>query len=313
MENNTTKSNESVAIEKTNIERGDLAVSSINTFSQAESLAEWIAASPVFNKEFKDVEITEDGREQLIVNKSAIVTCLLLGNELGFSPMVSITFGKTLNREAVIKVKRGEAMGLNPQAAMSNIYVFKTSQTEIVYTGIHVVNKVLTDAGVTRKIIDDASQPYYYYKYARQAMQGQEVIYNDETKSDFVILNDGHPEAWIDKQVEAGKIPIIRYATRRALVELKRGDEVIAIPYTLQDAIDADLYEGTKTNGEHSKGKSNWNAHPKTHLIKMSIMLGARIIASDRLNGIYIADEISTISRIVDESSNDIVEAEIVE
>ena len=291
MENNKTKESQETALEKTNMQGQDLAVHSISSFTQAESLAEWIASSPVINKEFKEVAITEDGKEQLIVNKSAIVTCLLLGNELGFSPMVSITFGKALNREAVIKVKRGEAMGLNPQAAMSNIYVFKTSQTEIVYTGIHVVNKVLTDAGVIRNVIDDASKPYYYYKYVKQELRDQEVLYDETTKNDYVVL---------------------RYTTRRALVELVRGKERIAIPYTLQEAIDADLYEGTKTNGEHSKGKSNWNAHPKTHLIKMSIMLGARIIASDRLNGIYLGDEIPQITKTINDE-NEYEEAQVIE
>lgn len=312
MENNKTKESQETALEKTNMQGQDLAVHSISSFTQAESLAEWIASSPVFNKEFKEVAITEDGKEQLIVNKSAIVTCLLLGNELGFSPMVSITFGKHLNREAVIKVKRGEAMGLNPQAAMSNIYVFKTSQTEIVYTGIHVVNKVLTDVGVKRTIVDDGSKPFYYYKYVKQSLANQEVIYDDSTKDNFVIINDGHGEKWIDEQVQKGKIPIIRFSTRRALVELERNGEKIAIPYTLQEAIDADLYEGTKTNGDHSKGKSNWNAHPKTHLIKMSIMLGARIIASDRLNGIYIADEISTITKTIN-YNQEFEEAEVID
>lgn len=309
MENNKTNDSQTTAIEKKDVDNKSLAVKSIDTFNQAEALAEWIAASPVFNQQFQEVVVTEDGRETLAVNKSAIVTCLLLGNELGFSPMVSITFGRQLNREAVIKVKRGEAMGLNPQAAMSNIYVFKTSQAEIVYTGIHVVNKVLTDAGVIRNIIDDASKPYYYYRYCKKELANQEVDYNDK---DYVIINDGHPESWIDEQVKSGKIPVIRYSTRRALVELKRGDEIIAIPYTLQEAIDADLYEGTKTNGDHSKGKSNWNAHPKTHLIKMSIMLGARIIASDKLNGVYIADEIPTIVSNIN-ADNDYEEAQVVD
>ena len=299
MENSKPKESKNTALTKSEIENKDLAVSSINTFAQAESLAEWIANSPVFNKEFKDVAITEDGREELIVNRNSIVTCLLLGNELGFSPMVSITFGKALNREAVIKVKRGEAMGLNPQAAMSNIYVFKTSQTEIVYTGIHVVNKVLTDAGVKREIIDDASKPYYIYKYCKKDMADQLVDYNNETKDQFVVINDGHPEQWVDDQVKSGKIPIYRVATKRALVKLTRGEEVIAIPYTLQQAIDADLYQGVRSDGEKTKGKSNWNNHPETHLIKMSIMLGARIIASDKLNGMYIDTELPQIIKEV--------------
>lgn len=282
-----------------------LAVNQINSFEQAEALADWIAQSPVFNKGFKEQVQKEDGTSELVVNKSAIVTCLLLGNELGFTPMVSVTFGKTLDREAAIKVERGRSMGLNPMAAMQNIYVFSTSQTEIVYTGIHVVNKVLTDAGVKRKILEDGTKPFYIYRYCKKELANELVDYNKETKDDFVVINDGHTADYIDNQVQEGKIPIIRYATRRALVELTRGDESIAIPYTLQQAIDAGLYVGTKSDGTESKGKANWNVHPETHLIKMSIMLGGRIIASDKLNGIYVDSELHQAASIANRQAED--------
>lgn len=282
-----------------------LAVNQINSFEQAEALADWIAQSPVFNKGFKEQVQKEDGTSELVVNKSAIVTCLLLGNELGFTPMVSVTFGKTLDREAAIKVERGRSMGLNPMAAMQNIYVFSTSQAEIVYTGIHVVNKVLTDAGIKRKILEDGTKPFYIYRYCKKELANELVDYNKETKDDFVVINDGHTADYIDKQVQEGKIPIIRYATRRALVELTRGDESIAIPYTLQQAIDAGLYVGTKSDGTESKGKANWNTHPETHLIKMSIMLGGRIIASDKLNGIYVDSELHQVVSIANRQAED--------
>jgi hypothetical protein len=282
-----------------------LAVNQINSFEQAEALADWIAQSPVFNKGFKEQVQKEDGTSELVVNKSAIVTCLLLGNELGFTPMVSVTFGKTLDREAAIKVERGRSMGLNPMAAMQNIYVFSTSQAEIVYTGIHVVNKVLTDAGIKRKILEDGTKPFYIYRYCKKELANELVDYNKETKDDFVVINDGHTADYIDKQVQEGKIPIIRYATRRALVELTRGDESIAIPYTLQQAIDAGLYVGIKSDGTESKGKANWNAHPETHLIKMSIMLGGRIIASDKLNGIYVDSELHQAVSIANHQAED--------
>lgn len=282
-----------------------LAVNQINSFEQAEALADWIAQSPVFNKGFKEQVQKEDGTSELVVNKSAIVTCLLLGNELGFTPMVSVTFGKTLDRDAAIKVERGRSMGLNPMAAMQNIYVFSTSQAEIVYTGIHVVNKVLTDAGIKRKILEDGTKPFYIYRYCKKELANELVDYNKETKDDFVVINDGHTADYIDKEVQEGKIPIIRYATRRALVELTRGDESIAIPYTLQQAIDAGLYVGTKSDGTESKGKANWNTHPETHLIKMSIMLGGRIIASDKLNGIYVDSELHQAVSIANRQAED--------
>jgi hypothetical protein len=303
------KTNEDVsgALVNTRSKNGSvaLAVNQINSFEQAEALADWIAQSPVFNKGFKEQVQKEDGTNELVVNKSAIVTCLLLGNELGFTPMVSVTFGKTLDREAAIKVERGRSMGLNPMAAMQNIYVFNTSQTEIVYAGIHVVNKVLTDAGVKRKILEDGTKPFYIYRYCKKELANELVDYNKETKDDFVVINDGHTADYIDNQVQEGKIPIIRYATRRALVELTRGDESIAIPYTLQQAIDAGLYVGTKSDGTESKGKANWNVHPETHLIKMSIMLGGRIIASDKLNGIYVDSELHQAASIANRQAED--------
>lgn len=288
-----------------------LAVDKINSFRQAEVLADWIAESPVFNKGFKEQVTKEDGTSELVVNKSAIVTCLLLGNELGFTPMVSITFGKALNREAAIKVERGRSMGLNPMSAMQNIYVFSTSQAEIVYTGIHIVNKVLTDAGVKRKIIDDGTKPFYIYKYCRKDLSNELVDYNDSNKDDFVVVNDGHTESYIDERVKEGRIPIIRYSTRRALVELTRGDESIAIPYTLQQAIDAGLYVGIKSDGTESKGKANWNAHPETHLVKMSIMLGGRIIASDKLNGVYVDSELSQAVNIAHQEAEEVEYQEV--
>lgn len=310
MENNQTSKSKEITTTKSKDVSKELAVKDINTFEQAESLAEYIANSPIFNVAFKEISKSEDGSEQLVVNKNAIITALLLGNELGFSPMVSITFGKKLNREAVIKVKRGQSMGLDPMAAMGNIYVFGTSQTEIVYTGIHVVNKILTDAGIKRTIKEDGSKPFYIYHYCKKDLANQSVLYDDTTKDDYVVINDGHNDSWVEEQVKKGKIPIYRTVTKRALVELRRGDEVIAIPYTLQQAIDADLYPGTKTNGDTSKGKNNWIAHPETHLVKMSIMLGARIIASDKLNGIYIDSELSQAVKLAKE---DIEEAELVD
>ena len=310
MENNQTSKSKEITTTKSKDVSKELAVKDINTFEQAESLAEYIANSPIFNVAFKEISKSEDGSEQLVVNKNAIITALLLGNELGFSPMVSITFGKKLNREAVIKVKRGQSMGLDPMAAMGNIYVFSTSQTEIVYTGIHVVNKILTDAGIKRTIKEDGSKPFYIYHYCKKELANQSVLYDDTTKDDYVVINDGHNESWVEEQVKKGKIPIYRTVTKRALVELRRSDEVIAIPYTLQQAIDADLYPGTKTNGDTSKGKNNWIAHPETHLIKMSIMLGARIIASDKLHGIYIDSELSQAVKLAKE---DIEEAELVD
>ena len=52
-----------------------LAVNQINSFEQAEALADWIAQSPVFNKGFKEQVQKEDGTSELIRVRLLHVCC----------------------------------------------------------------------------------------------------------------------------------------------------------------------------------------------------------------------------------------------
>ena len=264
----------------------DVNISTIvDSFEQAEAIAEYIAKSSTYNKAFLEVPEGED--KTPIPNKSAIVTCLMLGSELGFKPIESIMMGKRLNQEAVMKVHLGNEFGLSSIQAMQHIHIFSSGGRELIVTDIHVINKVLTDAKIKREILDDGSKPFYLYKY----YPSKEPVEYDE-RIHVIASKDAIPKADLQAGLEAGRIPVTRHATKRALVKLTRGDESVAIPYTLIQATDAGLYRGTHSiTNEEVAGKANWNNHPETHLIKQSITLGARIIASDRINGMYEADE----------------------
>ena len=257
----------------------------ISSFEEAEAIAEYIAKSTTYNKAFLEVPEGED--KTPIPNKSAIVTCLMLGAELGFKPIESVMMGKRLNQEAVMKVHLGTEFGLSSIQAMQHIHIFMTGGKELIVTDIHVINKVLTDAKIKREILDDASKPFYLYKY----YPSKEPVEYDE-RIHVICTKDAIPRSQLEAGMAAGKVPVTRHATKRALVQLTRGTEVVAIPYTLIQATDAGLYRGIHSvTGEEVAGKANWNNHPETHLIKQSITLGARIIASDRINGMYEADE----------------------
>lgn len=257
----------------------------IESFEQAEAIAEYIAKSTTYNKAFLEVPEGED--KTPIPNKSAIVTCLMLGNELGFKPLESIMMGKRLNQEAVMKVHLGTAFGLNSIQAMQHIHIFSSGGRELIVTDIHVINKILTDAKIKREILDDGSKPFYIYKY----YPSKEPVEYDE-RIHVIANKDAIPKSELQAGLEAGKIPVTRTTTKRALIKLTRGTESVAIPYTLIQATDAGLYRGIHSiTSEEIVGKANWNNHPETHLIKQSITLGARIIASDRINGIYEVDE----------------------
>jgi hypothetical protein len=276
----------------------------LQTFEDIEKLANYVAKSPIFNIQYVE---TVDGVKR--VNVASIVTSLMLGAELGFKPIEAITLGRFLNRDAILKVHLGKSLGLSPVQAIRSIYVWegKNGRDEI-YTSIHVINKVLTDAKIKREIIENGTPVKVYFHAVDNTeitdYQTNSQMYLDITGKSVTELKS------IPVEEIKGKIPIVSKTIRRAIVKLTRGNEVIAIPYSEQQAIDAGLLAGTDRWGNTIKGKENWNNHTATMLIKMSIMLGARIIASDRLHGIYEADELPVkVSNL--NNSNNIADVEV--
>lgn len=284
-----TDNNPNNSLSETSI--GSFGIDKIETLQQAEAFANYIAKSQ-FADNFVRVVRGEDGKDKREINISSIVACLVLGQEIGLKPMESIAVGRMLNREAVIKVHRGRDLGLNAFAAIQNIHIFPGGGgNEIIYLGIHVVEMVLTKMGIRREIIDDGTKPFTkYYLYSKNE-DGDEVKF-DSTKH---FLVTGITKEEVAKNIKEGKKPVICKKDRRGLIKLTRGDQSIAIPYYLSDAIEAGLYHGVNSLGDEVKGKDNWNKHPATHLRKMSTMLGARIIAADKLSGIYVDSEIGSI------------------
>lgn len=273
------------------------ALSTINSMEDFDRIVSFVADSNTYNEGFKrNIEVEdEDGTKKMVrvVDKNAIATCLMLGSELGFKPIESILLGTRLDANAIVKVHRGRDLGVSAVSAMQNIYVFNSGDgRENVYTSIHIINKCLVDNHVTREILEDGSKVYSIYTDIKT---GETVEPFDE-RLHFAVVNGVAPAA-LKAAADEGKLLVTRKNTRRALVKLTRHHkdgrvEVIAIPYTLQQAIDAGLYAGKKTDGSESKGKNNWNNHPETHLVKMSIMLGARILIGDALQGTYIPEEL---------------------
>ena len=263
----------------------------IRTFEDVKSFAEYLAQNSSLVSQFSE----KDENGNVTVNVTDIVACLMSGMEMGLKPLESLQFGKQLNRLAVIKTRKGKAMGLDPINSLQNIYIWESGGKEIIYTGINVVNKCLVDAGVSFNIIEDGNNISYYYKLILNGKVGEEIDFDERDEflnNKYTVINDGKSPAKLKADIEAGKITIQRFSTRRAKVELIRGKSKVCIPYTLKEAIEAGYYPGINSFGEEVKGKDNWKNHPAALLRKMSIMYGARIIAADKLNGVYETDEI---------------------
>ena len=289
MTTENTKSNTGIARKV----KTDHYLSTIDTAESFEKAVDFIANSETYNTDFKRPSTDKDGNVTRVVDRNAIATCLILGSELGFKPMTSIMMASRLaDKNSVVKVLRGRDLGISAVSAIQNIYVFAGGGGEIIYTSIHIVNKCLRDGNVRREVLEDGTKPFYLYFY-----KGEQVDY-DEDRHFYVTPTTTPTE--LQKAVEVEhKVIVTRKVTRRALVKLTRKskdgtfDETLAIPYTLIQATDAGLYQGINSvTGEVVKGKANWNAHPETHLVKMTTMLSARIIIGDILQGTYIPEEL---------------------
>lgn len=277
-------------------------LSNIESLKDFERFVDFIANSDTYNVNFRRNVTGEDGKITRVIDRDGLSVCLMLGSELGFKPFESLVYGTKLNADAITKIHRGRDLGINAVSAMQNIYVWRSEDKEMVYTSIHVVRKVLIDNKITRKILEDGSGLFYIYS---------DVKTNEEVEYDtrfHTCINTNTPEE-VKDAIANKKQLVKRIATRRAVVELTRryddgrDTEIIAIPYTLIQATDAGLYRGTNSQGEVVKGKNNWNSHPVAHLLKQSEIMGARIIAGDALQGVYIPEELPFAEEITEDTT----------
>lgn len=298
MEND--KQNKSVA-KTTKSTEVSTTVNSLDRIVQIETIVDKFANSSLAeqfkSKEYpkgEDGSLDLDAEPTIVFNKADMVLCLALGEELGIPPIIALSHGKSLNLQAVKKVERGKKLGLDYVTALEKIYIWGEGSKEIVYTAIEVVNACLTKTGISKTIVQTGKEPILY---CLNLINGEREIFNSTKYKDVDIskFTDEQQKQVITSLSDSGFIACNKdkLPTYIAEVKLERWNkilnriDVISIPYSSQEAIDAGLLKGINSEGETVKGKDNWNKHRATHLIKMSLMIGARLIAPDLLNGIY--------------------------
>lgn len=277
----------------------------IKNLQAAEEIAEFVVNSSTFGTAFEKREVVKDdkgdpkpdkdGNKQYVTtkNKNDVVAAIMVGQEIGLSPMASITMGGKLNSKAFTKVKRGEALGIDPITALDVVDIIPSNNGDMVSLGVHIISKVLIDNGVKIEFLEDYKPVYVYYKAGTT-----EEIDLDDYENYFVITKEVTKEQVTAAQ-KAGKLLVVRKYTRRTTVRLTRYDDKgnqtqsITKYYTLQMATDAGLYKGTTTTGETVEGKGNWNNHPYNMLTNRPLTIAGRIIISDKLYGTYSKEEVS--------------------
>ncbi len=261
----------------------------------AEQLAEIVAKSPIYGKNFEVVipdtenNLDENGKptkQITVIRKEDIVSAILLGRELGLSDMVSITFGKTLDKSAYFKVMKGKTLGLDVISSLQHIFVYEKEGQMIIGTDTHAINATIINAGINYEFIVDFKPKKYYRD------QKTKIFLDYELDSNWIVVNKGITPATLSSAITQGKLPVLEYITFYSEVILyRKGWKPHTESYSLLDATEAGLYKGLNLNGEEVKGKTAWNAHPKTILNGRVLIIAQRKIGGDVLNGTYSKEE----------------------
>jgi len=262
-----------------NIETNNTLNNLVSQLEDITKFAEVVKSSKAFGS---SLSTTED-----------IIAAVVLGQELGINPMVSITMGKRLTAEKIFSVLKGKAMGIDAITSMEHIHDINGHAT----TDVHIISGQLLKAGVVFKVLEDYTP---LYKYRDSNGQGYDKELVETNKEIYQILTPSSTD--VEKNNKKQKVYLdSKPYTYRTSIEFKRTvkfgntTEVVTIPisYTLEQATEAGLYKGVDSTNKVVKGKDNWNNHPATMLRNRCISIGGRIIASDFLNGIYEFSEIT--------------------
>ena len=254
----------------------------IDTFAlleQATSLVNVVSKSKVFNQ-FND--------------KEDAIACILLGHEIGLAPMESLSFGKRLTVEKIQSVIKGRSLNIDTVTSLEHIHQIKTANGVVSIMGIQLITALLLRAGIKIDFVEDF-RPLYQYIDMSGEVYLQETI--ESSKDMFQIITENTPDSKYDKD----KIQVAftnKEYTRRTKVKMTRGDIVIEISYTLQQATDAGLYRGIHSKtGNEVKGKDNWNSHEATMLRNRPVSICGRLIGGDVINGVYTFEEVLDIDK----------------
>lgn len=249
----------------------------------------------------------EDGNDKYIqvVNKQDMVACMEIGLAFGLTPVIALAYGKRLNLDAIKKYDRGRKFGLDLSTSINSIYVWGAGDKEMIYTSSNIVQAVLLKNDIAIETIKDGNHQDKIY---RSALDGtvfnhKSTKFNDVTAAYIAANNDpefieylkqskestGVEPVYLEKTIQVAQIRLTRYNKT-----LKR--EVTSdIEYTTDDALRAGLLPGV-WNGEKIKGKEVWSLQTPAMLRKSSLMINARLIASDILNGVYIPEELTDVN-----------------
>jgi hypothetical protein len=270
-----------------------------------------VFAEYILNSDYKKNFEKVNKDNQKIVEKGDIIACLVLGNELGITPMGSIALGRQLNAKSYFSVIKGRELGLNPITSISKIYNIETANGTILSMAVDIISKCIIDAKVQMDYIRDYEVSPTYITMSGVYVGHKYNISDDKgnIKSDYFLYNSKfHSVDDFKSAMTEGKIIIVEKGfTHVTTLRLIRSDIGLnkLFHYSLQEATDAGLYAGFHSTNVDNAGKaiyvtgrSNWNNHPATMLRNRVTSIAGRIVVADKLQGTYSHDEAQEIADV---------------
>ena len=262
-------------------------------------------ATSIVNSPLADPFKTKDKDGNITVSEGAIIANMVLGHELGLSPVASLTLGKQLNANSYLSVLRGRELGIDSVSSMSKIYHIPTKNGNVIALAVDIIVAKILGSGTSFNYIRDNEPTPMYKSLTGEYIGHKWLIVDDETnklKDGFYLYQKGvtTKEDLNKAQLRGDTIIYQTGLTNVTSVRFIRKSNNIdmVVHYSLQEAIDAKLYRGFHStlteNGKpvYVQGKDNWNNHPATHLRHRPLSIGGRIVVADLLMGNYSIDEV---------------------
>lgn len=280
-------------------ENNNLTIHSKQSQSNFNALQQIEIANTVYNELEKSAILDKFKNNKTgEIDKGKVISTIIKGAKIGLDPFTSIEVSENLKNTSVFAIDLGLSLGLTGLEAIQKIHsISNKNGGHSLHTSVHVISKKLIEAGVKIEIIKDYAPVYSYLiktSSSKDFIPIESDIIEDENgrvKDKFFIIDVSTTQKEVDDAKNENKVFIKRYLSDYVTtirMSRKSTDTVIELSYYRSDAIKAGLLKSVDSKGNViNEGKFNWNTNEKGMMRNRLISNIGRIIAADRLNGVY--------------------------
>lgn len=266
-----------------------------NATSFVDSLVEKDEEGNIVSSDITKNFISRDSKGIERFSKGDALACIILGQELGLSPLISLSLGKEINPSKVYAIDKGRSMGLSALESIKLVHTIPSKGGFVIFVGVDLIARQLIKAGITFEQVQDYAPCYSYSVYDKTSksfvpVDTDRVIVNNEVSNKFFLLDATTTQEELDKAKSEGKLILKKSISDYVTSWLFKRPGFV--PYLSQfyrsEAVKAELIATYNAKNELvTSGKDNWNKYEKQMMRNRAFATGGRKIGADVLNGVY--------------------------